>query len=234
MSNNPSGEKRGRFSILPLKPKDSDKHLSKEHHGLTKGGMPLLLEADRKRPGMELIRASRLPKVKRALVSRIVPTSLIPLATATGLLVLGSHKTTGPAGDCSFPLPTYLVWAGAISTSLAIIGIVGRYILEWIISDRVLTLGEKNILLVLEYVGLSLSVFQVVLIIVGAAIIFPELPHWQYRHRHLPNYCDYGMVVFSAVFFGLTLLIVTVTSVFGLIIVFCDTEKRHWTKKALV
>ncbi len=219
-------KRKSRVSIFPTKWKDSGKHLSREHHGIKEGGMPLLLEVNKRRPSMEEIRTSRVPKVKRALISRIVPTSLIPLATATGMLVLGSHKSVGPNGDCYFNLPMYLVWAGAISTSLAIAGIVGRYVLEWIIADKVLTRGERNILLVLEYIGISLTLFQLIIIVAGALFIYPKIPTWQHEYKFLPNYCDYGMMIFSCVFFGFTLFIVALTTVFAIVIVFCDTEKR--------
>ncbi len=214
------------LTIAPVRQKDMCKHLSREHHGLTDGGIPLIFEVG-KRPGMERVNPdeSKRSKIKRALIRRVTPTSLIPLATGTAMLVVGSHKTVGPFGDCSFILPNYLVYSGAVSTSLAIVGIVGRYILEWIIADNVVTRGEKNILLILEYVGQLLGITQIIIILVGAVIIFPNLPSWQHDYKNMPNYCDYAMVAFTTIFISCTIIILLVCLIFAFIITCCDKQR---------
>lgn len=220
-------QKKVSFNLVAPVHHTNLKHPSAEHHGLVKGGMPLLLETTKKRPEMEQIRTSRMPQVKRALLGKIVPTSLIPLSTANGMLVLGSHKTSGPYQDCSFLLPEYLIWAGTISTSLVVIGIAGRYILEWIIQDKVISKGEKNILLTLEYVGMALVMIEIAIIVSGALVIYPHLPKWQSHYKSLPNYCDYGMVVFSSVFIGLALFIILIALILAVVLVFCDKDEKR-------
>jgi len=56
------------------------------------------------------------------ILNKMVPMSIVPLATSNAMLVMGSHKKTGPDGDCYFPLPQFLIWAGAISLSLITVG----------------------------------------------------------------------------------------------------------------
>ena len=176
---------------------------------------------------MEVVSESDLPKLRRSLVNRLVPTSLIPIATATGFLVLGTHKK---AADCFFPLPTFLMWAGVISISISVAGTVGRYIIDWVIRDKVVTAGERIMFLGLENLDRVLSLIQLIIIVVGASIIFPHLPHWQSQHKNLPNYCDHGMVVFSAVFFGISIFIVMVTILLG-VFISCDKERKQGKKE---
>ncbi len=198
--------------------------MARQFYGVRGPTAPLLFEMDLK-SDMEHIHLSKETKLKRALTKRVVPSSLIPLATGTGMLVLGSHKTVGPHGDCSFGLPDYLVYAGATSTSLAIVGIAGKYILEWILADQYLTWGEKKILSLLEYLGLFLGVLQVAIIMIGAVVIYPQLPYWQHDYKNLPNYCDYAMVVFSTIFITCTLVIVVICAVFAAVITYCDHDR---------
>jgi hypothetical protein len=171
-------------------------------------------------PKMELIPANKLGARKKQLLARMVPCGLIPLASANGMLILGSHKSFG--FDCSFPLPEFLIWGGTVSTCLGVIGIASRYIVEWVTSDNVITAGERNIMLFFEYVGLLLAVIEVVILLSGSLLIFPHMASWQHHYPHLPNYCDYSMMMFGAYFFGLSFLILTFALILSVILVFCD------------
>lgn len=142
---------------------------------------------------------------RAAVLQRVVPTNLIPLATANGMLVLGTNKKSGPNQDCFFPLPEYLTWAGTISLSMVIVGVVGTYIVGWISKKAKASQGERRILRSAEYLSRSLVVFETVVLLSGSIFIFPNLSAWQHEHKHLPNYCDFGIVTFASVFISLAL-----------------------------
>ncbi len=140
---------------------------------------------------------------RNQLLNRIVPMSIVPLATSNAMLVMGSSKTTGPGGDCSFPLPQYLIWAGAMSLSLVIFGVVGRHVLGWVLEDRYVSEGEQTIVSVLEYLGTFTAFMQGTILLSGTAVLFPHMGHVNTTDRTKQHYCDRGLVVFSVIFLSM-------------------------------
>ena len=197
-----------RTIIVPVPTHSVDKRIQSQPPGLKQGGLPLLLRRRSEKPSETLVGAQKLQAIKQSLLKKIIPSSLIPLATANGMLVLGSHKRSGPSMDCSFPLPEYLVYSGTISVAIVIIGIVGKLVVDWILEDKVITRGERNIITFLQYLGGFLAFVEFCILIAGAILIFPHISSWQHKHRHLHHYCDYGMMVFATTFISLAIAFV--------------------------
>lgn len=148
-------------------------------------------------------KAADFAKKRNILLNKIVPMSIVPLATSNAMLTMGSQKLTGPGGDCTFPLPQYLIWAGAISLSLVMLGVVSRHILDWVLEDKYVGGGEKNIIAVLEYMASFAASLQAAVLLSGTLILFPHLAVVNTRDRDDPNYCDRGLVLFSLVFLSM-------------------------------
>ncbi len=140
---------------------------------------------------------------RNALINRIVPMNLVPLATANGLLVMGAGHTTGPDGDCYFPLPQYLLWTGAVSLSLVTAGVTARHVLRWVLADRKVSDVESFILTLMEYVCDSASLGEVAMLLIGTFYILPHLGELTTdpKEKGKPDskYCEYGIVMFALV-----------------------------------
>ncbi len=148
-------------------------------------------------------RAADFAQKRNHLLNKIVPISIVPLATSNAMLFMGSRKKTGPEGDCAFPLPQYLIWAGAMSLSLVIFGVVARHVLIWVLEDKYVSQGEETIVSVLEYIGNFMALLQGAILLSGTVVLFPHLPTVNLRDRADAHYCDRGIVIFSTVFLGM-------------------------------
>ena len=145
---------------------------------------------------------SKFSRAKASLMQQVVPSSLIPLATANGMLIIGSHKT--PGEDCKImKLPEYLLFTGAISLGLVIMGVVGRYVVSWILYDKVITRVEKRILKGLEIFSYLLILVEVLMLLAGVIVVVPHLKDWTHKDPQSDKYCEYGMVVFACVYLGM-------------------------------
>ncbi len=167
-----------------------------------------------------------VPAVRAKFLKKVVPSSLIPMATANAMLILGASKSES---DCSFNLPVYLVWTGTISLALVIAGTVGRYVVRWILEDNKVRPGDKIIMWMLEGIGITLIIVQMAMLVGGTLIVFPKLPYWQYRHKNLANYCDFGMVIFIILFLSIAWLMLLIT-VCSAIFVICYSNVKHKPK----
>ena len=135
--------------------------------------------------------------VQAKLMAKLVPSSLVPISTANGMLILGSHKREE---DCFVPLPRTLIWTGTVSIAIVIAGVVGRYILHWVLGDRIIHRGEYMILKFLEYFAYVLIVMQIGSLCLLTGYAYPLYPNWQYKNAELPDYCDYGIVLFLVIY----------------------------------
>ncbi len=167
-----------------------------------------------------------IPAVRAEMLKKVVPSSLVPMATANGMLILGATKKDI---DCSFNLPRYLIWTGSISLSLVIIGTIGRYIVRWILENNKVRPGDKIIIWILEALGVFLIVSQVAILFSGTLIIFPRLPYWQHQSKHLPNYCDFGMVVFMTIFLIIAWSMLLL-ALFSAIYIICYSNRKEKPK----
>ncbi len=141
---------------------------------------------------------------RNKLLNKMVPISIVPLATSNAMLTMGSMKTTGPGGDCYFPLPQYLIWAGATSLSLVVLGVVARQVLDWLLEDKYVSYGERTIVCTLEYMGTFMAGLQACTLLSGNLVIIPNIIDINLTDREQPNYCDRSLVIFSVVFFSMT------------------------------
>jgi hypothetical protein len=91
------------------------------------------------------------------MVDRIVPSSLIPMATATAMLIIGANNSKD---DCYFELPHLLVICGAISLSMVVGGVMAKYVLECIVADGYVTRGERRVLLGLEGLAVLFAIVE--------------------------------------------------------------------------
>ncbi len=167
-----------------------------------------------------------VPEVRGKMLKKVVPSSLVPMATANAMLILGAQKKDV---DCSFNLQRYLVWTGTIGLSLVIVGTIGRYVVRWILEDNKIRRGDKIIVYILEGMGIFLIAAQIAILCSGTLIIFPKLPYWQYTHKNLPNYCDFGMVIFMTMFVIVAWLMVLLALGSGIYII-CYSNRREKPK----
>ena len=135
--------------------------------------------------------------VQAKLMAKLVPSSLVPISTANGMLILGSHKREE---DCFVPLPRTLIWTGTVSIAIVIAGVVGRYILKWVMTDKTIHRGEYCIVKFLAAFGYVLVVVEIATLCILTGMVYPLYPNWQYEYPQLPDYCDYGIVLFLVVY----------------------------------
>ncbi len=131
---------------------------------------------------------------KARLMARVVPMTLIPLSSANGMLVVGSglkEKT-----DCYFPLMHFLLIGGAVSLSLVVMAVASQHMFEWILYDRVITRTGQWLMAVLRWLGTGLALVQILMIVAGSILIFPEYRRVSYD-RTSDMYCNEGAVIFS-------------------------------------
>ena len=169
-----------------------------------------------------------------------LPGTLIPMATANTMLIVGSSKDQC---DCEFPLQYFLVIAGGIGLCLIVMDVLAQYVVKWVLEDNKITDVEQKVLTCTKIAGFVLAFIQLVALIAGSVLIFANYPYVTYenpppctkgfkRMNYLPNsshqvYCDYAMFVFS-------FCLVTMTWVFLLFGICCFAYiyygKRKLTK----
>lgn len=167
-------------------------------------------------PQPEVLSHKKLTKARQLWQDRIAPASLIPLATANGMLVIGTHIS--PTKDCFFALPQYLIWTGTISLALVVLGVISRYLLSMILQDAVITRCERVILAFLYTLSFGLVLVQVVLLLIGTIILIPNLSVWQYADPEMPNYCEYGMVTFALIYLSMSWVFIVLGLILATII----------------
>lgn len=82
-----------------------------------------------------------------------LPGTLIPMATANTMLIVGSSKNHC---DCEFPLQYFLVIAGGIGLCLLIMDVLAQYVIKWILEDGKVSDIEQKILTSLKVAGFDI------------------------------------------------------------------------------
>ncbi len=169
-------------------------------------------------------RDRKYPRVKEDLAKHITPVGLVPLATGTAFLILGSRGENSCPGHPS--LPTFLLLAGTLTIGLGVMTYVGKFIVNFGLptEERELTPEEERVVWLLRHFRHVLSASQVVLLVTGTIIIAPlasTLHPWDFTNPNAKYYCDYGTVVFSAIFFPVMWLMLFLT-VLGYICIKCS------------
>ena len=157
-----------------------------------------------------------------------LPGTLIPMATANTMLIVGSSKNHC---DCEFPLQYFLVIAGGIGLCLIIMDVLAQYVIKWILEDDKITEIEQKILTSMKIAGFVLYFIQLAALIAGSVLVFANFPYVTYekpmecghvelkRMHIIPKpgnvvYCDYAMFMFS-------FCLVTITWVCLLLAIVC-------------
>ena len=111
-------------------------------------------------------------KIKQRIKQRIAPVGLVPVATGTAFLIMGSKSMDSCPGHPS--LPMMLLFAGTLTLSLGVMTNVGKLIVAYgLPSDRPFTRQEKHVVGLFRYVRHFLSLTQIILLIAGTVVIAP-------------------------------------------------------------
>ena len=111
-------------------------------------------------------------KIRENIIRRIAPIGLVPVATGTAFLVMGSKSIDSCPGHPS--LPVMLLIAGTLTLSLGVMTNVGKFIVAYgIPTDRPFTKEEKNVIGLFRYVRHFLMLSQIVVLFVGTIVIAP-------------------------------------------------------------
>ena len=161
--------------------------------------------------------------MKEEVLAQTTPLSLVPLATGTAFLILGSRGTNTCPGHPS--LPTFLLLAGTLTVGLGILNQMCKIIIFYGLSDkREPTVQERQVVWLLTRVQHLLSWSQVIILVVGTVIVAPlatRVHEWNYQDPNHPFYCDYGTVIFAAIFFPSAWFLLLLTLVAYVLIHFC-------------
>ena len=161
---------------------------------------------------------------KKRLIKEITPVGLVPMATAMAFLILGSRGEDTCKGHPS--LPTFLLLAGTLTIGLGILFKIGKFVIikGFPVKDREFTREENHVIWLLLHLRHFLSFTQVIILIVGTIIIAPlasTLHPWDYANPEAKYYCDYGTVIFSAIFFpGMWFLLIL--TAMGYVVIKCS------------
>ena len=113
-----------------------------------------------------------IKKTREKIARRIVPIGLVPVATGTAFLVMGSKSMDSCRGHPS--LPVMLLIAGTLTLSLGVMTNVGKFIMAYgIPTDRALTKEEKNVVGLFRYVRHFLMLSQIIVLFGGTIVIAP-------------------------------------------------------------
>ena len=151
--------------------------------------------------------------LKRRIHRLLTPAQLVPMPTATGMLIMGGANLE--EARCHFPLAEYCIIVGTLSLSMIVFGVftrqlkrinirIGRFpnppfrrVVNWMFSDNVLTKGEKTIIDALDIFNKIVSFAQVFMLFVGAMFILSHMADWDYNDKTKTNYCNIGIMLFA-------------------------------------
>jgi hypothetical protein len=152
-------------------------------------------------------------KEKTQILHRISPVGIVPMATGTAFLLGSKGENTCPGHPS---LPIFLLLAGTIVIGLGVMTSVSRFIVYYGISSgkNGYTIQQTRVMWLLEHLGYIMVFSQVILLIAGTIIVLPlatTVHPWDYEDVNAKYYCDYGTVLFSAIFFPLVWILLFLT-----------------------
>lgn len=109
-------------------------------------------------PQLEIYPTAEMTEERKNTLWRVTPFSLVPIPTATAMLLIGSQRYHA---DCFFPLAQALTISGTISLSLVVMSAVAVAVVGWIFDEPYLTNGTKMLLRGLERLSQFLAFAQV-------------------------------------------------------------------------
>ncbi len=134
---------------------------------------------------------------KNAVIGKVVPHSIVPISTSNSFLLVAAKFGIK---DCYFRLPELMVATGAVSLSLVVFGVLSRHIIEWVLNYHRVNRGHLRLIHFLQLTGKVLSLAQTLLLAFTMAILIPELPKVDTKHKESQKYCDYHMVMYSSIY----------------------------------
>ena len=193
---------------------------------------------------------------KTPTVNLTLPGSIIPMAGANAMLLVGSSKNNC---DCSFPLHWFLVVGGAVGLCLVVMDVLAQYIVDWILEDSKINRVEKYVLLLTKILGFALTIVQIAALIGGSYLILSTIRSVDLDHEgtfkskcldNLPDaqerdgrgmwssnddavYCNYSMYMFTACLVSMTwcfLLLGLICSLY----IWYGVQKRQKSKKLTI
>ena len=133
---------------------------------------------------------------RQEILREILPASLVPSATGTAFLVIGSRPN-----QCFFPLALYLVVAGAISLSIPVLAAVFRIIYRKIYKDDRVDSLEAAFLTIMKHFSTAIVIIEVLILLLGVIVIFPNLSKWQYEDpSQTETFCELSLLIFTLTF----------------------------------
>ena len=109
-------------------------------------------------PSLEIYSTANMAEERRNSLWKVTPFSLVPVPTATAMLLLGSQRYHN---HCFFKLTETLVVCGTLSLSLVVMSAVSKTLVGWIFDEPYLTRGTKKLLRGLERLAQFLAFAQV-------------------------------------------------------------------------
>ena len=158
---------------------------------------------------------------RKRLQNSVIPSSIFHVASANGMLIIGIGRSDGIKA-CDFPIPEYLIFAGAISLGLIVFGAIAHYIIEFLLMDKRITRYEAFTLKVMAAFAKCLEFVQLIIIAAGAIVVLPHWIDWQHDDLDKPNYCEYGVMMFSTIFLTFNLICLVFA---GLAYIYIKSEK---------
>ena len=140
---------------------------------------------------------------KKKILANLTPLGLLPLATALTCVILATRGENQCPGHPN--LPHFLIFAGALTFGLAIHNKVNKFVVIYgFPDDRPFTRHENQVLWMITKTRSFMTFCQVLLFIAGTVIVAPlasTIHPWNYDDPNHEYYCDYTLVMFSAIYF---------------------------------
>lgn len=160
-------------------------------------------------------------KTKQEINATVAPVGLIPLATGTAFLILGARGENSCPGHPS--LPVFLLLAGSLTIGLGVMTTLCKVIVEFGLpsENRPLIRQEENVVWFLRRISHVMTASQIVILVVGTVIVAPlaaQVHPWDYVDPNADYYCDYGTVIFSAIFFPAMYFLLLLTAAAYLVV----------------
>lgn len=164
---------------------------------------------------------------RKRLTRQIAPMTVVPSATAVSMMYMGSHKITGD--DCHFPLEQFFIWSGIFSLALLMLGISGSYAVKWMLDAQIRIDEMKPFLKFFKRFGVFLGLCELLLVTIGGLITaYFAAFVWQSKDKTGDGYCDYTLMLFAIVYYGLCWIFMLMGLIFYIGISFYEikSDKR--------
>jgi len=136
---------------------------------------------------------------KKKVLADLQTLGLLHLATALTCIILATR------GENLCPrhpsLPQFLIFAGALTFGFGIHSRVNKFVVIYGLPDdqQPFTRNENQVAWMITKTRSFMSLAQVLLFVTGTVVVAPLA--WNYDDPDYKYYCDYNLVMFSAIYF---------------------------------